>query len=284
MMDYYKILGVEKNSSNDEIKKAYRKLAKQYHPDINPNDKTIENKFKEINQAYETLSDKNKRRIYDHGGQDQKQYHPYENGYSKHAFNDVFNDIFGPHEFNQFFGGRQRFHHNENYTAEIPITLEEVYTGVEREITLKLPSGEIRKINVKVPQGISGGHKIVFKQQGGHSNTQLPAGDLIIICRIIPHAVFNRRGANLIMELPVNIFGLMIGTDQEITTIDGSKLNVKIPAGMGIDQTMRVSGKGLCSYSGNKRGYLLIIIKAKIPAITSKDDLAILSEMRAKYS
>lgn len=280
-MDYYKILGVEKTASNAEIKNAYKRLVKQYHPDLNPNNADKEAKFKQINAAYETLSDPEKRRQYDNPYQNSNTYYT---NYGRGNFNDIFRDIFGQNDFDQFFGVRPRFHHNVNYTIEIHLTLEEVFSGVERNVTVKLPSGEIKKVKVNVPKGISNGHKIILRQQGGNTNTQIPPGDLIIICKIKPHAVFNRHNNNLVMELPVNVFGLIAGDEREITTIDGSKVNIKIPAGTNVDKTMRVPNKGLPAFNDTIRGDLLVVIKAYIPKVTNIDDLNTISKLRKKYS
>lgn len=280
-MDYYKILGVGKTASEAEIKSAYRKLVKKHHPDLNPNNADNEAKFKQINAAYETLSDAEKRHQYD---TPQTNSYTYGRNNNPGNFNDVFRDIFGQNEFNQFFGGRQRFHHNVNYTIEIHLSLEEICTGIDREVTVKLPTGEIKKVMVNIPKGVANGHKIILRQRGGNSNPQIPPGDLVIICRIKPHPIFNRHKNNLVIELPVNVFGLLAGDQQEIVTIDGTKVNVKILAGTNAGATLRIANKGLPVYNSSDHGDLLVVVKAKIPKIADVTDLNTLIELRKKYS
>lgn len=282
MKDYYKTLGVEKTSSDEDIKLAYRKLAKQYHPDINPNDKSIEAKFKEINEAYDILRDKSKRKEYDMGGRQPNmggQYRPYR----RNDFSDVFADIFGNGEFDQFFGGRARQHYNENYSIEVGVTLEEVLDGVIKILTLKLPNGVTTEVQITIPKGVSNGHKIILKGKGANNNPQIAAGDLIVICRLLKHDKFERHGVHLIHETEVNILDLLTGTEQEITTLDGTKISLKIPKGTEHGKTFRVPEKGLCVYNGTKRGDLHVVVKSKM-ANLSEDDINLIKQIKVKYS
>lgn len=286
-MDYYKILGVEKDSSEDDIKKAYRKLAKQYHPDINPTDAAAEAKFKQINAAYEVLGDKNKRAAYNNTNQQsQGQYKPYSRGYTNDRFNDMFADIFTKHEYDQFFGRRQRQHFNENYTVNVNVTLEEVFSGVEKDLTLKLPTGEIKKVKVDVPRGICNNYKITLKQQGGKSNTELPPGNIEVICKITKHSVFSSNGRDLAMTLELSVFDLVLGCEKELVTIDSSKINLKVPAGINSGQVIRVANKGMPELHGYKsgRGDLFVTIVGKTPKIVDEADVTALAELRVKYS
>lgn len=284
MKDYYKILGVAKTASENEIKKAYRALAKQYHPDTNPNDKAIEDKFKEINEAYEILSDKNKKQEYDMGGMNNmgSQYRSYRRG----DFSDIFADIFGNNEFDQFFGNfgtRKHYHFNENYTIEVGITLEEVFNGVTKKLKIKLPNGAVSDVEIAIPRGVSHGHKLVLKGRGGQSNTQIAPGDLIIICKILNHPTFERRGPHLVRELDVNVLDLLVGVEKEINTIDGAKINLKIPKGTQHGKIFRVSKKGLFVYNGNSRGDMHVVVKSKMLNL-SDQDLDIIKSMSVKYS
>ena len=287
MKNYYDILGVTKNSNEDDIKKAYRKLAKQYHPDSNT-DASAETKFKEINEAYEVLKDKNKRKQYDMGGlgTGSQTHHTYRGG----SFSDVFADIFGDREFDNFFGGfrggfgnRQRSYFNENYSIELGITLEEVLSGVKKTLKIKLPDGETTDIEVTIPKGVSNGHKLVLKNKGARTNTQLPPGDLIIICRILKHNIFEQHSVHLSCELPVSVLDLLTGTEQELNTLDGSKIKLKIPKGTSHGKILRIPEKGLPLYNSNKYGDLHVVITSKMVNL-SDDDVGTLRAMSKKYS
>lgn len=294
MKDLYKVLGVTKNASQEEIKKAYRKLAKQHHPDSNSNNPNAEAKFKEINEAYETLSDPSKRREYDNPG-----YGGFSSSFkderSFNSFGFNFNDIFGGgrgfgNEYNvdveELLRKRSSgFHnrYNDNYNIENQVSLEDIYFGGKKELRVKLPDGSLDTFEITIPRGIENNQKIVVKGKGSRRNTNAAPGDLIVTIKQLKHPVFTREGPMLYMDLMVNVLDLISGCEQTIKLIDGSTINIKIPAGT-VDKKMKVAGKGMFLYGSSVRGDLFVTIKALLPKITDQKDLDILKEMRKKYA
>ena len=279
MKDYYKILGVNRNASDDEIKKAYRKLAKQYHPDANPNDKSAEVKFKEIGEAFEAIKNGEaaQQNSFNQGGF-------YQQSRSRGGrFHDVFEDMF-MNDFDNFFGSRARRHFNENYSVVLTLTLEEVFTGVEKDLNLRLPDGQTKKVKINIPRSINDGHKILVKGQGASSNTQIPPGDIVITCKVTNHAYFKRHVNNLLAEIEISVFDMILGAEKTISTIDGSKINLKIPAGSSDGSMLRVAGKGMHAHHGAKRGDLIVTVKSIIPKITSAEDINLVRQLHQKYS
>lgn len=281
MKDYYKILGVDRNAPDDEIKQAYRKLAKKYHPDVNPNDKTAELKFKEISEAFDAIKsgEADTQNVFGQNGGGFHQQNTQRSG----RFHDVFEDMF-MNDFGNFFGNRRRQFYNESYSIEIPLTLEEVFTGVEKELNLKLPNGNTKKVKIIIPKSVNNGHRITIKGQGSQENTQLPPGDIIATCRIIDHPYFKRHVNNLLAEIQISVFEMILGSEKIISTIDGSKINVKIPAGTNDGDMLRISGKGLEAHHGVRRGDLIITVKSIMPKITSEEDINLVRQLHQKYS
>lgn len=294
MKDYYKILGVSKSASDEEIKKAYRKLAKQYHPDTNPDNSSAETKFKEINEAYETLGDKSKRAEYDIG--EKNPFAGFGRSYQQttgNPFGDVFNDIFG----NRGFSGNvdieellrrrtgsgfsQQFY-NENYNVDVKVTLEDVFYGAEKELTVRTPGGAIQRVDFRIPQGIEHNKKIILKGKGSTSVPGKPPGDLHVSVKILPHSVFTREGPMLYMDLRVNALDLMVGCEKQIRTIEGNTISLKIPPGS-YDKKLKVVGKGMYLYGSSVRGDLIVNIKPVVSTITDHSDIEIINQLRKKY-
>jgi curved DNA-binding protein len=291
--DYYKILGVDKKASQEDIKKAYRKLAIKYHPDKNPGNKEAENKFKSINEANTVLSDPEKRKKYDELGENWNSYqqagsssqgNPFSQGgfgnqsgqsyYYDGDINDLFGAGSGKTGFSDFFEAffnrgtaSDRFrsrntehYRGQDYEAEMEITLDEAYRGTSRIIQL-----ENEKIRISTKPGAYDGQLLRIKGKGGRGSNSSLYGDLMIRVRIKPHSLYQRSGNDLRMIQPMDMFTAVLGGETIVNTLDG-KIKVKIPAGTQNGKTLRIKGKGMPLYdSKNKYGDLIVQLNITIP-------------------
>ena len=296
-MDYYETLGVAKNATQDEIKKAYRKLAVKYHPDKNKGDKAAEEKFKKISEAYAVLSDKEKRQQYDtFGDSGFHQRYSQEDIFRGFDLNDILNQFgFGGASFRttggfRTSGGAGGFEDlfsggafggggcrsggcrpqpqptkGEDRTYEITITLEDVLNGAEKTISLRQSDGQVKNIAVKIPKGIEAGKRLRLSGKGAPSPNGGPAGDLYLKINIAPHPVFTREGSNLIMEKKIPFSQACLGTKIEVTTLEGKTFKVKVPAGVQQESKLRLKGHGLPDGPRGKRGDILVKIAVQIP-------------------
>ncbi len=292
-MEYYKILGVSKEASTEEIKKAYRKLAVKYHPDKNPGDKEAEAKFKQISEAYAVLSDPKKRQEYDtFGANGFQQRYSQEDIFRGFDLNDILSQFgFGTGSFrsttfhtgqggnpfeNLFQGGsrmgggcrgsscRPQPVKGEDLTYELTITLEDVLHGAEKTISLR-QNGSPQNISVKIPKGIEAGKRLRLGGKGRPSPSGGPSGDLYLKINIAPHPLFKREGDNLILEKRIPFSQACLGTRLEVETLEGKKLKVKVPAGVQQESKLRLKGHGLSAGPLGGRGDLLVRIAIQIP-------------------
>lgn len=287
MKDYYKILGVEKNASKDDIKKAFRKLAHEHHPDKNQGNDA---KFKEINEAYTTLSDDGKRQQYDTfgsagpgfgGGQggytssqgfggagfDFSQFARQYQGQNGQSFEFDLGDIFG--EF--FGGGGRRPRKGATINVDVQISFKESIFGVEKDIIVNK-----EKIAVKIPSGIENGQglRVSGKGEDGPGGK----GDLIVRVWVTDHNVFRKEGNNLIMELDLKLTTALLGSTIDIETLDG-KIELKVPAGTTHNEILRVRQKGVPDERG-RRGDLLIVTRVEMPKKLSKSAQKLVEELK----
>jgi curved DNA-binding protein len=285
--DYYKILGVDRKASDDDIRKAYRKLAKQHHPDYNPNNKQAEDRFKEINEAYEVLSDAKKRSHYDQLGSDYSQwqrrggpgnfnwdqYGGFPGGTRVNM--DDLNEMFGGGGFSDFFqtifgmGGRQSARSQpQGYQQEIEITLEEAYKG-----TTRLFESNGKQKRVRIPGGVRTGSKVRVAGAG-------PDGlDLYLIVQVAEDSRFERRGNDLHTSANVDVFTAILGGDADVETFDG-RIKLNIPAGTQPEQVFRLAGRGLPHVRDQKdKGDLFVKIKVQIPKYLSSKQRELLEEV-----
>jgi curved DNA-binding protein len=305
--DYYKILGVEKTASQEDIKKAYRKLAVKYHPDKNKGDKKAEDKFKEVAEAYEVLSDADKRKKYDQLGSNWKQYEQAGGGFdwSKYAnsgtggsrveFEGDFNDFMGGGGFSDFFKsffggggfastGREQARGGQAYKqpdlqAEAEITLEEAFHGTSRIFDL-----DGRKIRVKIKPGVADGQTLRIKNAGLNDQTK---SDILLQLRIKPHPKFERKGNDLHVDVPVNLYSAILGGKAAVQTLGGN-VNITIPKGSDSGKILRLKGLGMPDYNDqNRKGDLYAKIQIAIPKNLSKEEEDLfkkLAELRKEAS
>jgi curved DNA-binding protein len=309
--DYYKTLGVSKNADQKEIKKAFRKLARQYHPDVNKGDKEAENRFKEINEAYEVLSDPDKRQKYDQFGSQWQQFaraggHAQDfdwSQWSSQPGSGGFRSV-SPEEFEQMFGGSGGFsdffetlfggtggrraqsggfgrqqtvtRRGQDQEHAVQITLEEVLHGTTR--TLQWEDG--RKIEAKIPKGVKSGSKIRLSGQGGSGSGGGPAGDLYLVVETYDHPSFDREDSDLRVSIPVDLYTALLGGKVEVPTLEGS-VNLTIPAGTGNGQTIRLRGQGLPHLrEPNKRGDLFAVVNVQLPQNLTQEEKTLFEQLR----
>lgn len=287
--DYYKTLGVSKNADEKEIKKAYRKLAKQYHPDANPNNPAAEAKFKEVNEAYEVLSDEDKRAKYDRFGPDFAKYQPppgYAGGYpgaggnvytdfdgSGVNFDDLLKNIFGG-----FSGGGARTSQatikGRDLEYPVKISLREAYEGATRHIT-----NGTRRIKADIPAGVTDGTKVRLAGEGEPGPGG--PGDLYLVIEIEPDSKFERKGHDLYTDVKVDMFAALLGGEVEVPTLSRTvKLN--IPAGTQSGQRFRLSGKGMpIARQKGEYGDLYARMLITVPTGLNDDQRRLVEQLRA---
>jgi len=248
-MDYYSILGVNRNASPEEIKKAYRKQAMANHPDRN---KGNDVKFKKINEAYETLKDPSKRQQYDNP---QPQYN-----FNSQNFDDMFAQGFGP-----------RRRQNPPFSIQADINLKDVYTGKDLIANYRLPTGRVETVSITVPPGVKTGDTMRYPGMGNDMVPGAPRGDLFVKIRVLSNREYNVSGLDLSTIKKLNIFDLITGTYVEIESPDGSRFSLKIPPKTQPDTTFSIPGKGLpCNRTG-RQGNVLVKIRAHIPKNINED-------------
>jgi curved DNA-binding protein len=295
--DYYDILGVNKNSSDEELKKAYRKLAMKYHPDRNPNKKEAEERFKELNEAYAVLSDKEKRKQYDTFGQEGfRQRFSQEDIFRGFDFEDIFSNLFGGRgrrefrsggrggvDFSDLFGrggyqdmGRMP-QKGEDMYYEWPITLEEAAFGGEKKVSLP-KGGKVEEIYVKIPPGIPSGKKLRVAGKGGAGRNGGPPGDLYLQISIRNHPIFIREGDDLIVEKEIAFSEAVLGTTMEVPTLEGMK-KVKVPPGTQCHTKMRLKGLGVRRFQGTGRGDEYVKVIVKVPKRVGEKTRRLIEEL-----
>jgi len=261
-MDYYSTLGLQRGASNEDIKKAYRSMAMKHHPDRGGDEK----KFKEIEEAYRTLSDPQKKQMVD-SGMDPNQQPQYGNSWQNGPFefhfgNNGMEDIFGHFGFG--FGGRPR-QRNRSFNVNVSLTLEEVLTGKEISAEIGIPGGQRKMVNINVPAGIADGQNIRYQGMGDGSIKEVPAGDLIVNISVLRHPRFEREGDNIIYHHRISAWDAMLGSSLKIETLDKKSIDITIPPGTQPETVLSCRGEGLPNVRSRQRGNLLIRIFVEIP-------------------
>ncbi|HEY5966809.1 MAG TPA: DnaJ C-terminal domain-containing protein [Chitinophagaceae bacterium] len=274
-IDYYKMLGIDKNATQEDIKKAYRKLARKHHPDLNPNDKEAHKKFQQLNEANEVLSDPEKRKKYDQYGKDWQHAEQFEQArqsqQQRHS-NEKFSGEFNEGEFSDFFssmfgdmggGGfrqRQTKFRGEDYHAELHLNLTDVYKTHQQVLTVNTKS-----IRITIPAGVENGQKIKIKGHGGPGINSGPNGDLYISFHIINNTKFKRDGNDLHTTVDLDLYTAVLGGEIIIDTFDG-KVKLKVKPETQNGSKIKLKGKGLPVYKKeNEFGDLVISFQIKIP-------------------
>ena len=261
--DYYKILGVSRDASADEIKKAFRKLARTNHPDAGGD----EEKFKEINEAYEVLSDDKKRKLYDQYGTANENQIP--RGWSGGAVD--MGDIFGGMDWSEILNnmrsGNGAFGSDWDFSSA-----GEALNGAQKRVTLRIPGQTDKQtLDVKIPAGAVDGGRLRLKGKGMAGANGGPAGDLLITTKIAPHPYFTRDGANVKIDVPITIAEAALGASVVVPAPDGTKVRVKVPAGTQSGTELTIKGKGAARVNGSGKGNLLIKLQVKVPAVLNDE-------------
>jgi curved DNA-binding protein len=309
--DYYNILGIDKSASAADIKKAYRKLAMKYHPDKNKGDKTLEDKFKKISEAYAVLSDPEKRKQYDtYGSADFQQRYSQEDIFRNFDLGDILKEFgfgggrggfsasfgqAGPRGRSGFSGGNPFFQNTgdgfgqqrayprtpgKDIEYEIPLTLEELIHGTKKTITIRQGS-TTNAVEVRIPKGLTQGKKIRLAGKGEPSPHGGPAGNLYIKSRPVPTSGFSIDGNDVLMTQSIKLTQALLGDKLEILTPSGKTMNLKLPAGTSHKARMRLPGHGIPHMKGNGCGDLFVVINIYIPKKLTDKQKKLIQELKA---
>jgi DnaJ-class molecular chaperone len=296
--DYYKTLGVSRTATDKEIKKAYRRLARKYHPDVNPGDKDAERQFKDISEAYEVLSDKEKRAQYDrfgHLGDAWRRAQPHGQpgaggdfawqtvdfggaGGEAPGFGDIFEMFFGagPGRAGTRAAPTVR---GQDVRQEVEITLEEAARGTQRSVILTTPDGKTKRLDVKIPAGVRDGAKVRVAGEGGPGVGGGQPGDLYVIPRIRSHRLYKRENDDLHMELPVTFAEAALGAQVEVPTLWG-KVTMTVPPGSSSGRTLRLGGMGMPRLRSDSKGDLLVKLRVMVPKNPTEEERKLIDRLR----
>lgn len=312
--DYYDVLGIERGAADDKIKSAYRRLARKYHPDLNPGDPEAEKKFKELGEAYEVLSDAKKREAYDRfghegvrmgaeaGGPGPSGFRytwtgegaPFEDG-AFEAFGgggagagSIFEDLFsrlggtrGPRG-RRAAGGRQVFR-GQDAESEITVTFDQAVRGVRTTLTLRRPgpdgAPQPERLDVRIPPGVRDGQRLRLRGRGTPGAGGGPAGDLYLIIHVTPHPLFRREGRDIHVDLPVSVPEAALGGTVEVPTIHG-RTSVRIPPGTASGTRLRLKGQGIADARGDGRGDQYCVIRIVPPKTLDEKQRGLYEQLR----
>ena len=303
--DYYKILGVDKSATKEEISKAFRKLALKYHPDKNPNNKAAEEKFKEITEAHEVLSDPEKRKKYDTLGANWNQYQTSGGGFEdffsqfggrrgggttfeysgdfgdmfggSSGFSDFFDSLFGQRggRGTDFYGAQRGKEKGQDFEATLYISLEEAYNGASKEVLINE-----KKLRIKIDPGTKDGSKLRLKDQGSASRSGIVSGDLYLTIKIQKHPFYEIDGDDLYFDLIIDLYTAVLGGKKKVKLINGKTINIDIPKGTDSGKLFRIGNFGLSKQgNGSNRGNLFVRIKIETPKDLSKKESELFKEL-----
>ena len=293
--DLYTVLGVARNATPKEIKQAFRKLARECHPDVNPGDDASERKFKQVNEAYEVLSDEKNRKAYDKYGRDWKHAGEFEkagvggrggpgawrwaSGGGRRAGFEGFDGLDGV--FGSIFGdGRPAQMRGRDLDHRVDVSLEEAFHGSQRTLTLRDQQGRPRRLEVKIPKGVKTDSRVRVAGEGYPGAGGGPSGDLYLVVNVLPHAAFERRSDNLHTDVPVALTGAVLGTEVEVPTLSG-KVALKIPPETQNGKSFRLRGKGMPRLKGGGAGDLYAKIMVQLPTDLSERERALFQDLHA---
>ena len=309
--DYYKILGVPKDAKKEDIAKAYRRLARQHHPDLNKG-ADAEKRFKEINEAYQVLSDPEKRQRYDHlgpnwerfaqgggapGGQGGFQWvFTGQPGEGAGDFSDFFRMVFG--DMGGFRAGtmddvlrgtargngrgRARAFAGQDLESEVEVTLPEAYRGTERSVQIQREDGGTKRLDVKIPAGVRDGQRVRLASQGGAGSGGGPAGDLYLRVRVQPHPFFRREGDDIHADLPVALHEAMLGAEVTVPTLK-AHVSLRIPPETQNGRVIRLAGQGM-PHPGGGHGDMYVTVKVVLPQKLNETEREAMEKIAARRS
>ena len=297
--DYYQVLGVAKTASEKEIKRAYRRLARQYHPDVNREDRSAEAKFKEVNEAYEVLSNLDNRKKYDRFGMQWKHAGQFagrgrqrgaaSSRWERHSpttgfdfategrgspFGDLFGSMFGGRA-----GGGSPDVKGQDIEHPVDVTLLEAFQSTTRILQLVDPSGPPRRLEVKIPAGVRTGSRVRVAGEGGPGIGRGAKGNLFLLITVLPHSTFERRGDDLHLEVLVKLTDVILGTEIEVPTLNGAVV-LNIPPETQNGRTFRLTGKGMPRLGGSGNGNLHATIKVVLPASLTAGQRELFEQLR----
>lgn len=296
--DYYSVLGLRRDASDKEIKQAYRRLARQYHPDVNPGDAAAEQKFKDISEAYSVLSNPESRKKYDHFGH-QAFATGFDSGFSSGGgftggYTGNLKDFFGGRAsfdglgsiFEELWGGgRQRTQQaqvaGQDLEHSIEVSFEEAMRGTTVHVQVPRRNGSMERLQVKIPPGVDTGAKVRVPGKGEPGRYSGPPGDLYIVIRVRPHMYFTRQGNDLLCEVPVTLSEALLGAKIEVPSIDG-KTTMILPAGTQNGRRFRLRGKGAPALQGGGRGDYYITVQVVLPEKLDARSHELLEEFAAR--
>ena len=284
-IDYYKVLGIDKNASEDDIKKAYRKVARKFHPDLNPGNKDANKKFQEINEANQVLSDPDKRKKYDHYGKDWQHSEQFEQQREQRASTDDKRHAFSEHSdedfsgfFESMFGGARRGsqvkYRGQDYNSELQLTLADALKSHQKTLTV---NG--KNIRITIPAGIENGQIIKLKGHGSPGANGGPAGDLYITFSITNHRLFKRQGNDLFATASIDLYTALLGGETTVDTLDGI-VKLKVAAETQPGTRIRLKGKGMPFYKKEtEKGDLYITYTVKLPTQLTEEQKKSFTEL-----
>ena len=297
--DFYDVLGVSKTATEKEIRNAFRKLARKYHPDVNPNDKVAEARFKEVSEAHEVLSDPEKRKKYDRYGHEWQQVEAAEKagvnvggfGQTSRGRTTTFSGGFDSDDlgdlFEQLLGGRAgRGRRNgpirgQDLEYTVTISLEEAAAGTLRTIQLQQPGGSPQTLEVRIPAGVTEGSRVRIASKGEPGYSGGGAGDLYLVVSLLPHPRFRREGDDLYTTVEVPLSRAVLGGEVFVPTPRGSRLALRLPPETQNGQRFRLAGQGMPRLNGGPRGDLYAEIKVLLPTKLNDRERQLFSELAA---
>ena len=299
-LDYYKVLGVSKTASADEIRKAYRKLARENHPDAKPNDKSAAERFKQIQEAYDVLNDDTKRKQYDQFGSAYQQAgragagpNPFAGRGGYGGFGGAgpidLGDLFGQGvDFSEFFGGaastgakgkgKRPAARGEDVRATVSVPFETAVSGGAVDVRIDR-GGSVETLTVKVPPGVNSGQVVRLAGQGSPSPRGGTAGDLFLSIDIEPHAYFRREGSNLLLDVPITPSEAVLGTKVEVPTLTEGQMVVKIPPGTSSGAKLRLRGKGIVDPQTHQTGDQFVMLRIVVSKEISDHDKSLYKQL-----
>lgn len=275
-MDYYQTLGVGRNASPEELKRAYRKLASQHHPDRGGDTA----RFQEIQAAYATLSDPEKRSQYDNP---QPQHQHFEFNFGPGGMDDIFSNFFRGHQ-NPFQHARQQPRRNKDVRAEVAVGLQETLSEVKKTLNIRSPNGTVQTVDITIPRGVSPGTTIKYPNLGDHLFENLPRGDLYLTVNIYNNPNFDVNGLDLITKLTIDSFDAILGVDARIVGLDGKVFTIRTPKSCQQGTKLKIPGEGLYKFQADVKGNLYVQVLIKTPVDLTDSQLQQIQTIKQQLS